>query len=142
MADPNFSIHIADWQRDRDQLALVREQVFVREQKVPLEMEWDGDDEQALHLLAEDATGQSIGTARLLPTGHLGRMAVLSDWRGKGVGAALLRELLKLARERDYPPLFLNAQTSAVGFYLKFGFVTEGAEFMDAGIPHLRMVPA
>jgi len=142
MTDPNFSIRIADWRRDRDRLALVREQVFVREQKVPLDMEWDGDDEQALHLLAEDAAGRPIGTARLLPTGHLGRMAVVSDWRGKGVGAALLRELLKLARERDYPPLFLNAQTSAVGFYLKFGFVAEGAEFMDAGIPHRRMVPA
>jgi predicted GNAT family N-acyltransferase len=135
MTDDAFTIRKADWFADRDRLRLVRETVFVQEQKVPLELERDTADPQALHLLAESADGRPIGTARLLPGGHIGRMAVLRKWRGRGVGSALLRELLRL----NAGPCHLNAQTSAVAFYRRHGFVEEGAEFMDAGIPHRRM---
>jgi predicted GNAT family N-acyltransferase len=135
MNDRPFSIRRASWPEDRENLRRVRETVFVGEQKVPPALEWDGEDDSALHLLAEDARGNPIGTARLLPDGHIGRMAVLMDWRGRGVGSALLRELLHLVDG----PSFLNAQTEAVGFYLRHGFVTEGEEFMDAGIAHRRM---
>lgn len=135
MNDRPFSVRRANWPEDRESLRRVRETVFVIEQMVPLALEWDSEDATALHLLAEDTRGNPIGTARLLPDGHIGRMAVLMDWRGRGVGSALLRELLRLVDG----PSFLNAQTEAVGFYLRHGFVTEGKEFMDAGITHRRM---
>jgi predicted GNAT family N-acyltransferase len=84
---------------------------------------------------------RAIGTGRLLPDGHIGRMAVLADWRGKGVGRALLERLLEEARLQSCA-LALHAQTHASGFYRRFGFVEEGPEFMEAGIPHRTMVRA
>jgi predicted GNAT family N-acyltransferase len=131
----DFGIRRAHWEQDRERLRRVRETVFVQEQQVPAELEWDEWDPSARHLLAVDAEGGPIGTARLLPNGHIGRMAVLAAWRGQGVGSALLAELLRLADG----PTFLNAQTSALGFYRRHGFRAEGEEFMDAGIPHQRM---
>jgi predicted GNAT family N-acyltransferase len=117
----------------------VREAVFMREQGVPAELEWDGRDSVALHALAEDASGCSIGTARLLEDGHIGRMAVISHWRGRGAGSAMLSRLVESARDRGLGAVFLHAQTRAVAFYLRHGFVAEGAEFLDAGIPHVSM---
>jgi len=134
-----FHIRRADWTEDRSALAQIREQVFIREQGVPQSLEWDGEDERALHLLAENAAGEPIGTARLLANGHIGRMAVLPQWRRRGVASALLRELLHITRERPGCTPFLNAQTRAVAFYRHHGFVTEGEEFLDAGIPHFHM---
>jgi predicted GNAT family N-acyltransferase len=130
----------ADWGRDRDALRAVRETVFVREQGVPIELEWDGLDPDCLHLLAETPEGEAIGTARLLPDGHLGRMAVLSGWRGRGVGKALLEGLIAAGRRRGLARLALNAQTYALDFYARMGFVVSGDEFIDAGIPHRRMI--
>jgi predicted GNAT family N-acyltransferase len=119
----------------------VRTAVFVKEQGVALTLELDGHDAVALHLLAEDAQGRPIGTARLLPDGRIGRMAVLPHWRRRGVGGALLRESLRLATDSPGMCPFLNAQRDAVGFYLRHGFVPEGEEFLEAGIPHRRMRP-
>ncbi|HDK37659.1 MAG TPA: GNAT family N-acetyltransferase, partial [Thiolapillus brandeum] len=93
MTEASFSIRLANWHQDAEALSLVRKKVFVEEQQVPVELEWDGQDPQCLHLLAEDAGGNPIGTGRLLPDGHIGRMAVLKEWRGKGIGFALLRQL-------------------------------------------------
>jgi predicted GNAT family N-acyltransferase len=138
--DAGFHLRIARWPADATALAQVREQVFVQEQGVPRELEWDGRDAEALHLLAEDTVGRPIGTARLLPGGHIGRMAVLPGWRRRGVGTALLEELLDACRERGEPLPHLNAQSTAVAFYQRLGFIPEGAEFADAGIPHQRMV--
>ena len=134
-----FRIRRAHWPSDRVPLRFIREQVFVEEQGVPLELERDGRDENAVHLLAEDTQGRPIGTARMLPDGRIGRMAVLAPWRRGGVGAALLQELLGMARAEARPPPFLNAQSSALGFYLRAGFVPVGPEFEEAGIPHRRM---
>lgn len=117
----------------------IREDVFVREQGVPLDMEYDEFDPVSRHVLARGPSDKAIGTGRLLPDGHLGRMAVLPEWRGKGVGTALLSKLIEAARERAIRQLLLNAQTSAAGFYRRFGFFEEGAEFMEAGIPHIKM---
>lgn len=139
---PAFSIRRADWGQDREALRSVRLAVFVREQGVPEELEWDSDDAGAIHLLGLSPEGTPIATARLLPTGQVGRMAVLPQWRGRGVGAALLREALGLASARERPRPFLNAQVSAQGFYARQGFVTEGDVFEEAGIPHRRMVLA
>ena len=143
MPDPSdYRIRRADWRRDRDALRRVRLDVFVNEQGVPESLEWDDQDAASLHLLALDGAGRPIGTARLLPTGQIGRMAVLPEWRGRGVGGALLREILAIAADDGYPDIFLNAQTSALPFYLRAGFLPVGEAFDEAGIPHLRMTLA
>lgn len=127
------------WHAAGDLLRAVRKTVFVVEQSVPEQLEWDGLDEQCIHVLAETAAGEAIGTGRLLPDGHIGRMAVLKHWRGKGVGSAILEELIAAARERGFESAALNAQTHALGFYARLGFEVVGDEFMEAGIPHRTM---
>jgi len=134
-----FVVHLLDWNAARDQARRVREEVFVREQGVPIEMEWDEWDERCVHALAIDRAGQAIGTGRLLPDGRIGRMAVLRAWRGRGVGAAILEALMQQARERRMAEITLHAQTYATGFYERHGFSTEGEIFMEAGIPHVTM---
>lgn len=137
-----FTTHRVSWQAAEDQLRLIRTAVFIQEQGVPAELEWDGEDAHAIHAIATDLSGNPIGTGRLLLHGklaHIGRMAVLPAWRGQGVGANLLRCLLNEAKRRAVNHVFLNAQTSAVPFYERFNFVREGAQFLDAGIPHYRM---
>lgn len=139
-----FVVRRADWDLDRDALRGIRLAVFVREQGVPEALEWDGADARAVHLLAlagtAEAPGAAVGTARLLPTGQIGRMAVLAEWRGRGVGTALLRELLAIAGQGDHPPPFLNAQVGALPFYQSAGFSPVGDVFEEAGIRHRRMV--
>jgi predicted GNAT family N-acyltransferase len=137
--DTRFIVRTADWQRDAERLRAIRIAVFVIEQNVPEELEWDGIDPDCAHVLAEDRTGTPIGCGRLLPDGHIGRMAVLSEWRGAGVGAALLARLVGIAEARGDGEVLLNAQTHAVPFYTRFGFVPEGPEFEEAGIPHQTM---
>lgn len=140
MNESNYTIRVAAWPQDRHLLQQVREPVFVHEQGVPLEMEWDDDDVMAFHLLALDDDQRPIGTARLLATGQIGRMAVLPEWRGRGVGRALLDRLLARAEEIGLGKLFLHAQTSAEGFYAKAGFTPVGRVFQEADIPHRKMV--
>jgi predicted GNAT family N-acyltransferase len=137
---PGFAVRQASWARDRAALSLVRTLVFVDEQGVPEPLEWDGADPDALHLLAEDALGRPIGTARLLPSGQIGRLAVLRQWRGLGVGSALLGAALERAAAPGRPPPFLHAQTAALGFYGRHGFAPRGEVFEEAGIPHRAMV--
>ncbi len=117
----------------------VRERVFIQEQHVPETLEWDGLDETATHVVAQDKHVQVIGTARLLRDGHIGRMAVLPAWRHQGVGSAMLKQLLVIAEQWKLAKVFLHAQTSATGFYERHGFYPLGDEFMDAGIPHRFM---
>ena len=133
-----FSIRRAEWDRDRDALRSVRTRVFVEEQNVPPELEWDGLDSKCLHMLAI-ADHDAIGTGRLTPDGHIGRMAVVATWRGRNVGKALLEALMVAARERGDTLCQLNAQVTAIGFYERFGFKTHGEAFMDAGIEHRAM---
>lgn len=134
-----FLIETARWPDDRAALRQVREAVFVIEQGVPIELEWDAQDATALHLLARSTEGQPIGTGRLLPDGHIGRMAVVGDWRGRGVGSALLLALIEEARGQGLGKVKLNAQCSALGFYQRHDFTAEGPVFDDAGIPHRHM---
>jgi predicted GNAT family N-acyltransferase len=136
---PPCIIRDADWVADRDALRAVRWKVFVEEQRVPEDEEWDEHDPRCRHVLAAAADGMPVGTGRLLPDGHIGRMAVLKEWRGGGIGSALMRRLLLLAREARHETVRLHAQTHAIGFYRKHGFVAEGEEFMEAGIPHFVM---
>lgn len=125
--------------RDTPGVRAVREEVFIQEQNVPAELEWDGHDDEAIQIIACNADKQIIGTARMLPDGHIGRMAVIKLWRRQGVGTALLTTLIEIARQVKLSRVFLHAQTSAVEFYLHHGFVIKGDEFMDAGIPHYYM---
>jgi predicted GNAT family N-acyltransferase len=134
-----FTISILAWDAALPLARPVRELVFVTEQKVPLELEWDEWDERSDHAIARDAGGQAIGTARLLPDGRIGRMAVLREWRRRGVGAALMEALLQKAREQSMSRVTLHAQTHAAGFYRRFGFSERGGEFWEAGIPHVEM---
>ena len=136
---PDFSILLTDWAHDAPKLAAIRRTVFIDEQGVPEALEWDADDAGAVHLLAVDGEGRAIGCARLLTDGHLGRMAVLPPWRGRGVGRALLEAALDAARTRGHTMLRLSAQTQAAGFYARAGFVAVGKEYEEAGIPHVAM---
>jgi len=138
-ADHRYSLRRADWKRDQAALRAVRRSVFVREQQVPEALEWDGRDGSAVHLIAESEDGATIGTARLLPSGQIGRMAVVPDWRKRGVGTHLLAELLRIADDEDSPTPFLNAQTMVTRFYVALGFEPVGDGFEEAGIPHQRM---
>ena len=142
MTSDRYTTHMLSWQEGEPQLRAVRSTVFIQEQNVPEALEWDGEDAQASHVLACDAQGQAIGTARLLLHGnlaHIGRMAVLMGWRKQGVGSAVLECVIAEARRRGANSAFLNAQTNAVAFYERAGFMREGEEFLDAGIPHFRM---
>lgn len=136
----DFSIRIMPWSDARAAAQPIRETVFVAEQGVPPEIELDDWDERCEHAIAYDADGRPVGTGRLLPDGHIGRMAVLREWRGKGVGGRLLAALIERARARGMQRVALNAQTKATPFYARFGFVVAGEEFMEAGIPHIAMV--
>jgi predicted GNAT family N-acyltransferase len=136
---PRFTIRIMTWREALPLARPVRERVFIDEQAVPRELEWDEWDEASDHAVALDASGKAIGTARLLPDGRIGRMAVIKEWRAKGVGAALLAAMLVRARVRAMPRALLHAQIQAAGFYRKFGFSERGGEFLEAGIPHVEM---
>ncbi|MDO9624512.1 MAG: GNAT family N-acetyltransferase [Pseudomonas sp.] len=135
------SIHIrlADWQKDNAELRRIRESVFIAEQAVPPELEWDAEDAEALHFLVYEGD-YPIGTARLLPDGHIGRVSVLKDWRGLNVGDALLRAVLSEAEKRGLQQQMLSAQVQATPFYERLGFAIVSGEYLDAGIPHVDMV--
>ncbi len=137
----NFHVEIAAWSREDQRNALLdlRDIVFIQEQGVPEQRERDGLDADCWHVLARDETGQPIGCGRLTPMQKIGRMAVLPDWRGQGVGVALLRELITRARAQGWPQVALDAQVSAIGFYERAGFVAHGDEFEDANMPHRAM---
>ena len=128
-----------DWVAYEHALKSLRRTVFVAEQGVPEDEEWDGADPDCRHFLAEDGDGAPIGTARLKPSGQIGRMAVLAPWRGRGVGARLLGLAVTAARAADHPSIFLYAQSHAVGFYERAGFTASGKPFMEAGIEHREM---
>lgn len=137
--DSHFTVELVDWHARRSELQAIRRVVFVDEQGVPEELEWDEMDARCHHVLAFSPNGIAIGTGRLLPDGHIGRMAVLKPWRGRGVGSAILGALMKRARKEGFEAVRLHAQTHAVGFYAKHGFAVVGDEFMEAGIPHRVM---
>ena len=137
--EAGFRVEPADYAADFKDLRAVREPVFVQEQQVPLEEEWDELDPQCVHVIARDDAHHPIGTGRLTPKHKIGRMAVLREWRGKGVGEALLLALIERAREAGLREVSLNAQVGALGFYQKFGFVPFGERFREAGIEHQAM---
>lgn len=139
MTPHEFRVDPADFAADHAELLRIRETVFVVEQNVPLDEERDELDPSCRHVLARDAEGRAIGTGRLTPERRIGRMAVLREWRGRGVGDAMLIALMDLARAQGWPEVRLNAQVSAESFYARHGFEPEGARFEEAGIEHQAM---
>jgi len=133
-----LKIELLDWPAAEEQAKRIRFTVFVEEQRVPADLEMDENDAQSLHALAY-ADGRAVGTGRLLPDGHIGRLAVLKEWRGRGAGKAMLRKLIDAARQRGHREVVLSAQVHALEFYRAEGFDPEGAVYEEAGIAHQAM---
>ena len=138
-----LDIELGDWPALGQDAAKVRTAVFVQEQGIAQEMEWDGQDESALHVVGRNALGQPIATARLVgqagEAGRIGRMAVHRGLRGFHVGQVILQSLVDAASRRGDARVMLHAQRSAEGFYLRQGFTTRGEPFEEAGIAHIEM---
>lgn len=134
-----MTINTGNWEQFGSHAATIRQQVFVVEQKVPADIELDAFDASSVHAVAYDEAGNPVGTGRLLPDGHIGRMAVLKAWRGRGVGSRLLNALIQEARQRRYREVVLSSQKHAMPFYARHGFKAEGASYMEAGIEHIFM---
>ncbi len=132
-------IELGTWDQLRELALPIRMAVFVQEQQVPVALELDEWDVPSTHAVARDATGHVVGTARLLPDGQLGRMAVLAPARGRGIGTALLHRLIAAAHAQNMKQLELSAQMQAMPFYERAGFVAIGVPYEEAGITHIHM---
>lgn len=135
-----FTVSPVSWHDGEPLLRAVREAVFIREQGVPAELEWDSLDNDCRHALALSLKGDAIGCGRLLPDGHIGRVAVLPAWRKHQVGTAIVEALLSDAQAHGHKQVVVEAQTHALTFYHRFGFIEQGEVFMDAGLPHIKMI--
>lgn len=141
---PMTFIEIGEWSLMQAAAQTVRTAVFVNEQGIAPDDEWDEKDASALHAVLFDVHGQALGNARLLQpsttVAKVGRMAVLKEARGRGYGARLLQTLIRCARQHGHKEVRLSAQCSALGFYAAHGFVEVGEPFDEVGIAHLEMV--
>jgi predicted GNAT family N-acyltransferase len=137
----NLKVEIVKWIDDHTQLKNIREKVFIQEQKVTPELEWDGMDENAMHFLVFKDE-EAIGCARAVVTKNymqLGRMAVLKNYRGQGIGSALLEKAIVTAKLKQIPSIHISAQCCAIDFYLKFGFKVMSDIYLDTEILHRDM---
>jgi len=132
-------IELMEWDKAQAIAGPIRFAIFVGEQNVPPGIELDDKDAACVHAIAYDDAGKAIGTGRLLPDGHIGRMAVVKDWRRRGVGAELLEALIAEAKRRGHKEVVLSAQLQALEFYRVHGFVAEGKVYEEAGILHQQM---
>ncbi|HKE43620.1 MAG TPA: GNAT family N-acetyltransferase [Steroidobacteraceae bacterium] len=137
--DTNFTIVPATWLRDRAALEHIRRNVFVIEQEVREADEWDEADLTCLHGLVLKAKRDAVGTGRLEATGKIGRLAVLEEYRGRGLGGEILEWLVGQARRQGQESVYLHAQVHALPFYLRHSFSAEGPVFDEVGIAHQRM---
>lgn len=136
-----IELSITSWAEAQSLVKPLRYQVFVVEQKVPEDMEWDEFDEIAWHAIVT-VDNQTVGTGRLILDGHIakiGRMAVQSSCRNQGIGKSILNALIQNAKEKGAQECLLHAQTHAIAFYAKADFEPHGSIFDEAGIPHVEM---
>ena len=133
------AVHAASWQHDRGPIQRIRKAVFIEEQGIPEADEWDATDPVSLHVLAGVSKCDAVGTGRLEPTGKLGRVAVLPQYRGSGIGSRIVAYLVNQATVMGLGQVYLHAQASAVAFYERLGFQVDGPEFDEVSIPHRRM---
>ena len=139
MSKANIKIRIANWNNDKKSLAQIRRHVFIEEQNVSEELEWDEYDDSSTHFLVTLAD-KVIATARLKADGQIGRMAVLAEYRNRGIGSELLHFVLQHAASLNLKQIYLHAQLDAIPFYEKQGFTAFGDIFYEANIPHLKML--
>ncbi|HZF26936.1 MAG TPA: GNAT family N-acetyltransferase [Steroidobacteraceae bacterium] len=137
--DTNFTIAPANWLHDPEALQHIRRAVFIVEQQVPESEEWDEADLTCVHALVLKGKRDAVGTGRLEPTGKIGRLAVLNEYRGLGLGGEILEWLVGQARRQGLESVYLHAQVHALPFYLHHSFVAQGPVFDEAGIAHQRM---
>lgn len=130
---------VVSWSEKQSELTCVRRAVFIEEQNVPESIELDGNDADCWHVLASDSDGRPIGTARIDKKGKIGRMAVLREYRGRGVGRKMIEVIMDWGRSNGMTDFHLSAQIGAVGFYKEMGFEPYGEEFFEAGIRHISM---
>lgn len=137
----NAAIQITevDWNSAKKLLSAIRTEVFIEEQHVPVELEWDDLDPLAKHLLALDSSGNAVGCARIIAPGSIGRMAVKANLRRKGIGKALLNAAISVCNKYGWTKICLSAQIHAIPFYEKSGFIVTSEIYMDASIPHRDM---
>ncbi len=135
----DVELRAASWTDDREALQSVRRSVFIEEQGIPESEEWDDVDPVARHVLAVAQNRDAVGTGRLEPTGKIGRIAVLPQYRGTGVGGLIMRHLVNHATESGFTRVYLHAQVAARSFYERLGFRADGPVFDEVGIPHQRM---
>lgn len=135
----SYRIATTRYDQDKAGIQFVRRRVFIEEQGIDPAEEWDAHDAKAIFAIAVDDEEQVIGTARLLETGRIGRMAVLPAYRRRGVGSALLKHLLAIAKQQGYARILLSAQQSVMEFYAKQGFTPVGPPHEEVGIPHQNM---
>ncbi len=130
----------AAWSQHHAALSAIRREVFIEEQKVPKDLEWDGIDDECVHVLAQDLIqGLPVGTGRLVTDGQIGRMAIHKNYRRMGIGHRILQQLLELAKRDGHTQVYLHAQLYVVDFYQQAQFEKTGETFMDAGIAHVKM---
>tara|TARA_B100001964_G_C14111561_1_gene544074 strand:- start:52 stop:471 length:420 start_codon:yes stop_codon:yes gene_type:complete len=134
----NIQLIICNYEENQKDICRIRFEVFVDEQNVPEDLEIDGLDDEAKHVLAY-IDDEAIGTGRILSDGHIGRVAVLKKYRGLGIGNSVMRELIKWAQQNKLEKLWLSSQWHAHSFYLDLGFVCEGDIYEEAGIDHIKM---
>ncbi|CAM8332412.1 ElaA Predicted acyltransferase [Candidatus Methylopumilus planktonicus] len=137
----NLKIEIVKWIDGLSQLKNIREKVFIQEQKVTPQLEWDGMDEKAIHFLVFNDKA-AIGCARAIVIKdhmQLGRMAVLKEYRGQGIGSALIEKAMTTAKLNQLSAIYISAQCHAIDFYKKFGFEVTSGIYLDAEIPHRDM---
>lgn len=143
---PMVEVRVGSWDDLGRDARKIRTEVFVQEQRIPADMEWDAADASCIHAVAYNRFGLALATGRLLQhvpgVAKIGRMAVSRVMRGSGVGRHVLDALMKAARARGDREVLLHAQASAANFYARAGFSPRGPEFDEAGIPHVEMVRA
>ena len=133
-----FTICTGSWDELQNDAKLIREQVFIQEQNIPVAEEWDAQDAVALHFVVYDQA-QPIATARLLQNHSIGRVAVLKAYRGQGIGKLLMLEMIQQAKHEQRKFLKLSSQVHAIQFYAGLGFQVQGDEYLDCGIAHIDM---
>ena len=133
-----MNVIIRSFREAEKEIRYIRDIVFGQEQNVAREVDWDGKDSQSIQVVATD-DDNPVGTGRMQPDGKIGRLAVLDSWRGQGTGQKMLRVLVEAAEKEDFQEVFLHAQVHAISFYEKCRFHKDGEEFLEAGIPHVKM---
>ena len=132
-------VELMSWEQAQPIAGPLRFSIFVGEQNVPKGIELDDHDANCIHAVAFDVDGKAVGTGRLLPDGHIGRMAVVGEWRRRGIGAEILKALIAEAGRRGHKDVVVSAQLQAAEFYREHGFVAEGKVYPEAGILHQAM---